>query len=79
MKRLVIFLFGLMILVVLTNCQQSSLDQELSGYCECMQDAKSDEDIKVCRHQIEVIADKYAFDPEASEIIQKRLQECAGN
>lgn len=71
-----IFLFGLMVLAVTTNCQQSSLDQELSDYCECMQSAKSEEDIQGCRGQIEVIADKYAYDPEASEIIEKRLQEC---
>ena len=77
MKRPVIFLVGAVVLVLATNCQESTLDQELSDYCECMQSADSDETIQKCRSKIEVIADKYAYDPEASQIIQKRLQECA--
>lgn len=79
MKRLILILPGLTALYFLTGCNQSTLDQELDVYCDCMEKVENSADIVECRELLQEMSDKYAFDPEASEIIEKRLQDCASN
>ena len=79
MKRSIFILPAISLLYFLTGCNQSTLAQELDTYRDCMQKVEVDAVIVKCRELIQEMSDKYAFDPEASEIIEKRLQDCASN
>ena len=63
----------------LAACSQPSLDKRLDDYCLCQQAAVESGESRVpCMEMAGEIADEYAFDPEASERIQKRIVDCAG-
>ncbi len=79
MKRTLLLLGGFGLASLFLSCHQDSLEEELTGYCDCMRRASSDVNIQKCREKLQGIADKYAYDPEASEIIKKRLQDCVSN
>ena len=59
-----------------TACNQPTIEEEVDDVCECLKAAESASDFDKCQKKMESITDKYAFDPDASEDIKKRLSEC---
>lgn len=66
----------MLIVSATTGCDQPTIEEEVDSLCECLKAAESESDFKQCQEKMEEITDKYAFDPEASEDIKKRLSEC---
>jgi len=79
MKTVLLSLSMVLVLGGLSSCEQNSLEQEVDDYCDCTKDASNESDTQVCREQLQEILDKYSFDPEASELIEKRLADCVSN
>lgn len=79
MKRVLLSLGMVLILCGLSSCEQKSIEQEVDEYCDCAKDASNESENQVCREQLQEILDKYAFDPEATELIEKRLKDCVSN
>jgi len=53
------------------------LSQEMDEYCDCLNNPLVQ--MEKCIRLRDDIIKKYEFDPEASEIIQMKLSECAKN
>lgn len=63
-------------LFTLFSCDQPTLEEEMDAYCECIHDDQKGSDHLDCLILMQDISDKYAFDPEASEEIEQRVNEC---
>ena len=68
----------LIALFTLFSCQNtSSVSEEMDKYCECIKNPMTE--MKECIILRNDLVKKYEFDPEATEIIQMKLSECAQN
>lgn len=76
MKRLKITGIGFLLFFAATACTEDTLDTEMDAYCDCVNTAQSDDERYKCQEMMQEISDKYAFDPEASERINKRVKSC---
>jgi hypothetical protein len=63
-------------LVALVSCNQPTLEEEMDQYCDCVKDEERGVGDSECIEIMQKISDKYAFDPEAAEEIEQRVQEC---
>lgn len=59
--------------IIFVSCQKTTVQQDMDEYCDCIQKG----DMAPCEELKIDIADKYAYDPEASAYIQERLSTCA--
>ena len=75
MRYTYFFLFT--ILLLLAGCQDQTLEEELSEYCDCRHQLHIDDSkLKECAEMMGELLDKYAYDPEAVDYIETRIQEC---
>lgn len=77
MKCIILLLsFGLLL-----GCsfETTTVEQDVTEYCECMNDNTSQSDMEKCVKLIQKINDKYQFDSEAVEFIKKEVANCGAN
>jgi hypothetical protein len=62
---------------VFTACNGNDVEQDMAAWCNCQQNAKTDESQReTCVELMLKISDKYQFDPEAVQTIQEKAIEC---
>ena len=68
------YIFSLFCIVLLTCCQNTSVQEDAKRYCNCMED--SEKDLKECAAIIDELTMKYEFDPVAADELSKYLSDC---
>ena len=79
MKRFIISgtLFPLLIMLFVASCGNDQVATDMDEWCECMADARQDPSQEgECFAIRDRIYQKYAFDPDAAEVIRKKVDEC---
>ncbi len=75
MRTRVLLPFSLSVLMSAVACQDTTVEQDMEAYCECVKRHQSSLDDE-CVGMANNIVQKYEFDAEASEYIQKSIKGC---
>lgn len=74
MKKLI---FPIGILFMLASCQNTTVEQDVQKYCDCVKNAQHDiSKTQQCADIMNDIIVKYEYDPEASDKLQHLVNEC---
>lgn len=74
MKNRIVLMF---LLVVLLGCQDSSVQEDMERYCDCLQKNKNNQEGREdCLILMEEIVQKYEYDPEALQEILEASEHC---
>ena len=69
--------YGFIVLTILiVGCEQTTVEQDMAAYCECVKEYKTATSPE-CVEKADAMIQKYEFDAEASEYIQKSMVNCA--
>ena len=62
-----------MVLILITSCEQSSPEEDIEAYCECVTENGGS---KTCAQMAEEMITKYEYDQEAAEMIVEKIANC---
>jgi PBP1b-binding outer membrane lipoprotein LpoB len=62
--------------VLISSCSTTTVEEDVQQYCKCMENVKSNSDIKACIPLAEKMKDKYGSSPEEAEYIIENIKKC---
>ncbi len=77
MKRNFFYTSFLMILLAISSACKDKVSEDMDEWCQCMSHAKDDPQQEAeCASIRDRIVNEYSYDPDATEIIRKKVDEC---